>query len=191
MLVSQSSKLFSYANAFFCSNKFAYMLTTWVKTLYSSSRGPFYGPVTLVNVITKALANTHLLIIVYFSLGATLINILLTLISTAGMLITFFLCEQLCIVCHLLYFRFNPICSNLCLFCAKLEDKYFTLRLEVTKIFIYRCIFAGAQKPVYTFCFVKKKKNKTKKKQKNAQQQLQYIYLATFVALQVLKVWDA
>ena len=38
MLVSQTSpvgvELFSYANAFFCSNKFAYMLATWVKTLY-------------------------------------------------------------------------------------------------------------------------------------------------------------
>ena len=39
MLVSQTSpvgvELFSYANAFFCSNKFAYMLATWVKTLCS------------------------------------------------------------------------------------------------------------------------------------------------------------
>ena len=39
MLVSQTSplgvELFSYANAFFCSNKFAYMLAAWVKTLYS------------------------------------------------------------------------------------------------------------------------------------------------------------
>ena len=38
MLVSQTNpvgvELFSYANAFFCSNKFAYMLATWVKTLY-------------------------------------------------------------------------------------------------------------------------------------------------------------
>ena len=38
MLVSQTSplgvELFSYANSFFCSNKFAYMLATWVKTLY-------------------------------------------------------------------------------------------------------------------------------------------------------------
>ena len=37
MLVSQTSplgvELFSYANAFFCWNKFAYMLATWVKTL--------------------------------------------------------------------------------------------------------------------------------------------------------------
>ena len=37
MLVSQTSplgvELFSYANAFFCYNKFAYMLATWVKTL--------------------------------------------------------------------------------------------------------------------------------------------------------------
>ena len=39
MLVSQTKplgvELFSHANAFFCSNKFAYMLVTWVKTLYS------------------------------------------------------------------------------------------------------------------------------------------------------------
>ena len=39
ILVSQTSpvgvELFSYANAFFCSNKFKYMLATWVKTLYS------------------------------------------------------------------------------------------------------------------------------------------------------------
>ena len=39
MLVSQTSpvgvELFSYVNAFFCSNKFTYMLATWVKTLYS------------------------------------------------------------------------------------------------------------------------------------------------------------
>ena len=38
MLVSQTSplgvELFSYANAFFSSNKFAYMLATWVKTLF-------------------------------------------------------------------------------------------------------------------------------------------------------------
>ena len=38
MLVSQTNplgvELFSYANAFFCSNKFAWLLTTWVKTLY-------------------------------------------------------------------------------------------------------------------------------------------------------------
>ena len=38
MLVSQTSplgvELFSYANSFFCPNKFAYMLATWVKTLY-------------------------------------------------------------------------------------------------------------------------------------------------------------
>ena len=39
MLVSKTSplgvELFSYANAFFCSNKFAYMLATWVKTLFT------------------------------------------------------------------------------------------------------------------------------------------------------------
>ena len=38
MLVSQTNpvgvELFSYVNAFFCANKFAQMLTTWVKTLY-------------------------------------------------------------------------------------------------------------------------------------------------------------
>ena len=38
MLVSQTNhvgvELFSYVNVFFCSNKFAYMLATWVKTLY-------------------------------------------------------------------------------------------------------------------------------------------------------------
>ena len=38
MLVSQTSpvglELLSYANAFFCSNKFAQMLAMWVKTLY-------------------------------------------------------------------------------------------------------------------------------------------------------------
>ena len=38
MLVSQTNpvrvELFSYANAFFCSNKFAWMLATWVKTLF-------------------------------------------------------------------------------------------------------------------------------------------------------------
>ena len=31
-------KLFSYANASFCSNKFAWILTTWVKTLYILGR---------------------------------------------------------------------------------------------------------------------------------------------------------
>ena len=39
MLVSQTSpvgvELLSYANAFFCSYKFAWTLATWVKTLYS------------------------------------------------------------------------------------------------------------------------------------------------------------
>ena len=38
MLESQTSpvgvELFSYANALFCSNKFAWLLATWVKTLY-------------------------------------------------------------------------------------------------------------------------------------------------------------
>ena len=38
ILVSQTSpervELFSCANAFFCSDKFAYMLSKWVKTLY-------------------------------------------------------------------------------------------------------------------------------------------------------------
>ena len=38
MLVSQTSpvgvELFSYANTFFCSSKFASMLATWVKTLH-------------------------------------------------------------------------------------------------------------------------------------------------------------
>ena len=38
MLVYQDNpvgvEFFSYANAFFCSNKYAYMLTTWVKTPY-------------------------------------------------------------------------------------------------------------------------------------------------------------
>jgi len=42
MLVSQTSpvgvELLSYANAFFCSDKFAQMLTTWVKTLYNRSK---------------------------------------------------------------------------------------------------------------------------------------------------------
>ena len=41
MLVSQTSplgvELFSYADAFFCYNRFAYILSTWVKTLYISS----------------------------------------------------------------------------------------------------------------------------------------------------------
>ena len=39
MLVSQTSpeenEFLSYADAFFCSHKFAYMLATWVKTLYT------------------------------------------------------------------------------------------------------------------------------------------------------------
>ena len=39
MLVFQTNpvgvELFSYVNDLFCSNKFAYMLATWVKTLYS------------------------------------------------------------------------------------------------------------------------------------------------------------
>ena len=38
MLVSQTNpvgvEFFSYVNVFFCSNKFAKMLATWVKTLY-------------------------------------------------------------------------------------------------------------------------------------------------------------
>ena len=33
-------ELFSYANALFCYNKFAYMLATWVKTLYTVKRVP-------------------------------------------------------------------------------------------------------------------------------------------------------
>ena len=79
-----------------------------------------------------------------------------------------------CVLCAIFYlFRFNSFCSNLCLFCAKHEDKYFTLRLEVTKIFT-----TGA------FLQVLKKKKK-----KSDQRQL-YIPLTTFVALQVLKVWD-
>ena len=46
MLVSQTSsvgvELFSYANAFFCFNKFAKMLaTTCVKTLYTPGNGIF------------------------------------------------------------------------------------------------------------------------------------------------------
>ena len=44
MLVSYTSpvgvELFSYANAFCCSNKFAEMLTTWVKTLYKNVKDP-------------------------------------------------------------------------------------------------------------------------------------------------------
>ena len=40
MFVSQTSpvgvELFSYVNAFFCSNKFAWTLATWVKTEYFS-----------------------------------------------------------------------------------------------------------------------------------------------------------
>ena len=44
MLVSQTSplgvELFSYANALFCYNKFANMLATWVKTLYTVKRVP-------------------------------------------------------------------------------------------------------------------------------------------------------
>jgi hypothetical protein len=39
MLVSQTNsvgvELFSYENTFFCSNKFAWLLATWVKTLYT------------------------------------------------------------------------------------------------------------------------------------------------------------
>ena len=42
MLVSQTGplgvELFSYANAFFCSNKFAYMMATRVKTLYNDTQ---------------------------------------------------------------------------------------------------------------------------------------------------------
>ena len=49
MLVSQTSsvgvELFSYANAFFCSNKFAKILATWVKTLYWIGFVPHFGAV--------------------------------------------------------------------------------------------------------------------------------------------------
>ena len=56
MLVSQTIppgvELFSYANAFFCSNKFAYMLATWVKTLYSRALGTT-GSVMTIGVSIK------------------------------------------------------------------------------------------------------------------------------------------
>ena len=46
MLVSQTGPvgvaLFSYANAFFCFNKFAKMLATFVKTLYRPGNGIFH-----------------------------------------------------------------------------------------------------------------------------------------------------
>ena len=42
-------ELFPYANAFFCSNKFAYMLATWVKTLYKGEE-----PCALTNQLPKA-----------------------------------------------------------------------------------------------------------------------------------------
>ena len=55
MLVSQTSpvgvELFSYANALFCSNKFAYMLATWVKTLYRAGN---------IYVISTARDNTKI-----------------------------------------------------------------------------------------------------------------------------------
>ena len=45
MLVSQTNpvgvELLSYANAFFCSYKFAWTLATWVKTLYMSCKALF------------------------------------------------------------------------------------------------------------------------------------------------------
>ena len=45
MLASKTNpvgvELFSYVNAFFCSNKFAKIQATWVKTLYTTSVGPW------------------------------------------------------------------------------------------------------------------------------------------------------
>ena len=53
MLVSQTSpvgvELFSYANAFVCSNKFPYMLATLVKTLYR----PFFVKLTICQKLMK------------------------------------------------------------------------------------------------------------------------------------------
>ena len=63
MLVSQTSplgvELFSYANAFVCYNKFAYMLSTWEKTLYSLVLSPFKN--YLLSTETKKF-QTHLFI---------------------------------------------------------------------------------------------------------------------------------
>ena len=63
MLVSQTSplgvELFSYANTFFCSNKFAQMLATWVKTLYilysfwTKWRLALFSPVSLTWVASS------------------------------------------------------------------------------------------------------------------------------------------
>ena len=57
MLVSQTSplgvELFSYANAFFCYNKFAYMLATWVKTLYCVVPGNIHTPPRRVTEIPR------------------------------------------------------------------------------------------------------------------------------------------
>ena len=131
---------------------------------------------TLMNVrhMTKARENTHLPIIAYFPLGTKLINILLTLISTTGMFITFSLCEL--IVCHLLSFSPNTFCSNLCSFCAKREDKYFTLSLTRYQNIYYRCISACAQ-------------TKTKNKQTNKHKTTTAgSSIATFLAIQGLKV---
>ena len=88
-----------------------------------------------VRHMTKARANAHLLISVYLSSGAKLINILLTLISTAGMFITFPLCEQLCI------FSPNSLCSTLCLFLRKVQVQvqvYFSLFKLVQYKMAYR-----------------------------------------------------
>ena len=86
MLVSQTSplgvELFSYAKAFFCSNKFAYMLATWVKTLYRTVQHlclwlqndhewqfQFSGhhwhssPLTEVRIPRRAAARAHFLVI--------------------------------------------------------------------------------------------------------------------------------
>ena len=64
MLVFQTSpvgvELFSYANSFFCSNKFAYMLLTWVKTLYKRRSTFAIGPVQLRSVTEIALKSPFL-----------------------------------------------------------------------------------------------------------------------------------
>ena len=67
-----------------------------------------------VRHMTKARANTHLLISVYFSSGTKLINIFLTLIPTAGMYIPFFPFVS----SWVFFFSPNSFCSNLCTFCA-------------------------------------------------------------------------
>ena len=119
-----------------------------------------------VRHITKALANTRLPIIVYFSLGARLINFLLTLISTAGMFITIFLCEQLCIVCYLLsfsvFFGLPPFVQTYVCFAPSVKINILLCVWKLLKSLL-QVHFRRCSTTCVHFLLCKKKKTKKKK----------------------------